>query len=87
MLTIATWLVNILAIYAAVGLIFAIAFAWKGVGKIDPAAAAGTIGFRLLIIPGTIALWPILARRWHRGEGPPRECNAHRNLAREDGGR
>lgn len=83
MLTTATWLVNALAIYAAVGLVFAIAFVWKGAGKIDPAAVEGTIGFRLLIVPGTIALWPILARRWLRGEGPPEECNAHRDAARE----
>ncbi len=84
-MTIATWLVNVLAIYAAVGFVFAIAFVWKGAGKIDPAAAAGTIGFRLLIIPGTIALWPILARRWLLRQGPPEECNAHRDAAREAG--
>ena len=83
MLTMATWLVNALAVYAAVGFIFAIAFVWKGVGKIDPAAAEGTIGFRLLIIPGTIALWPILARRWLHLQGPPEERNAHRDAARE----
>ena len=59
----------------------AIAFVWKGVGKIDPAATEGTIGFRLLIIPGTIALWPILARRWLQKQGPPQECNAHRILS------
>ena len=83
MMTMATWLVNILTIYAAVGFVFAIAFVWKGVGKIDPAAAEGTIGFRLLIIPGTIALWPILARRWLQLQGPPEERNAHRDAARE----
>ncbi len=91
MLTIATWLVNALAAYLGVGLVFAIAFVWKGAGKIDPAAAKGTLGFRLLIIPGTAALWPILARRWLRGEGPPEECNAHRGAARvaapREGGR
>ncbi len=85
MLTIATWLVNALAVYAAVGFVFAIAFVWKGVGVIDPAAREGTLGFRLLIIPGTIALWPILARRWLRGEGPPEERSAHRDAAREGG--
>ena len=83
MLTIAIWLVNVLAVYAAVGLVFAIAFVWKGAGKIDPAAANGTIGFRLLIIPGTVALLPILARRWLHRQGPPEECNAHRDAARE----
>ena len=82
MLTIATWLVNVLSVYAVIGLVFAIAFVWKGVGKIDPAAVQGTIGFRILIIPGVAALWPILARRWLRGEGPPEERNAHRDATR-----
>ena len=58
MLTLATLLVNILMIYLGVGIVFAIAFVWKGVGEIDPAAKDGTIGFRLLILPGTAALWP-----------------------------
>ncbi len=83
MLTLATWLVNALAVYATVGLVFAIAFVWKGAGKIDPAVASGTIGFRLLILPGTVALWPILARRWLHGEGPPVERNAHRDASEE----
>ncbi len=82
MLTVATWLVNILAVYAGVGLLFAIPFVAKGAGKIDPSAASGTLGFRLLIIPGTVAFWPILARRWLAAEGPPEECNPHRMAAR-----
>ena len=85
MLTIATWLVNILAIYSAVGIVFAIAFVWKGAAKIDPAAVAGTWGFRLLILPGAAALWPILARRWLAGQGPPEEINPHRTAARGGG--
>ncbi|MCP3957650.1 MAG: hypothetical protein GY719_07325 [bacterium] len=84
-MTFATWLVSILAIYAVVGFVFAIVFVWRGVGRIDPAAAEGTWGFRLLIIPGAAALWPILARRWLRGEGPPEERNPHRNAARKGG--
>ena len=82
MLTIVTWLVNVLSVYAVIGLLFAIAFVWKGVGKIDPAAVQGTVGFRILIIPGVAALWPIMARRWLHGEAPPEERNAHRDAAR-----
>lgn len=85
MLTAATWFVNILLIYLGVGVVFAIAFVFKGVGKVDPAAREGTLGFRLLILPGTAALWPILARRWLAGEGPPEERNPHRCAAREAG--
>ena len=85
MLTTATWLVNILGIYLGVGFVFAIAFVWKGVGEIDPSAKQGTLGFRLLILPGAAALWPILARRWLAGKGPPEERNPHRAAAQEAG--
>ena len=85
MLTTVTLLVNILGVYLAVGIVFAIAFVWKGAGKIDPSAEEGTLGFRLMILPGTAALWPILARRWLAAEGPPEEQNPHRDAAREGG--
>lgn len=72
-----------LGIYLAVGLLFAIPFALIGVERIDPHAAHGSWGFRLLIIPGTTALWPLLLKRWMKGaKEPPEECNGHRRAAR-----
>lgn len=71
--------VELLEAYGTVGLLFAIPFVWVGVGKVDAHAARGTWGFRLLIIPGTVLLWPWLARRWIQGTGvPPTEQTAHR---------
>lgn len=55
-----------LALYGALGLAFAIPFTWRGASRIDPAAARGTPGFRILILPGVVALWPILLLRWLR---------------------
>ena len=83
--TIAAWLVAALAIYAALGLLFAVAFALRGAARIDPRAVGGSWGFRLAILPGAVALWPILARRWARGAPPPEERNAHRDQARGGG--
>ena len=57
-------LVRAAEVYAAIGLIFAIAFAARGVDRIDPAAHGSTRGFRLVIIPGVAALWPLLLKRW-----------------------
>jgi hypothetical protein len=74
-------------IYFALGLAFAIVFAWRGAAAIDPAAREGTIGFRLLIVPGSALLWPLLLRRWVRRLPAPPEHNAHRDaaLGRRDG--
>lgn len=72
-----------LGIYLAVGLLFAIPFVLVGVNQIDPHAKHGSWGFRLLIIPGTAALWPLLLKRWRSGtKEPPEECNAHHRAAR-----
>ncbi len=72
----------LLGAYLAGGLAFALPFAVFGVGRIDPHAAYGSWGFRLLIVPGTMALWPLLLRRWATGaKEPPEECNAHRRFA------
>jgi hypothetical protein len=74
----------LLGAYLACGLVFAIPFALVGVRKIDPHAAHGSWGFRLLVIPGTMAFWPLLLRRWATGAKEPREeCNAHRHAARK----
>src|SRR5215467_11442759 len=50
-------------VYLACGFVFALPFAFLGVGRIDPHASPGSWGFRLLIIPGATALWPILLLR------------------------
>ena len=78
-----TTALSFLAAYLACGFLFAIPFALVGVKRIDPHAAHGTWGFRLLIIPGTVFLWPLLAKRWLSGaHEPPEESNAHRCAAR-----
>lgn len=77
----------VLGVYLGCGLAFAIPFAFAGVNKVDPHAAHGSWGFRLLIIPGSMALWPILLKRWSAGlNAPPEECNAHRCPARKEAG-
>jgi hypothetical protein len=60
----AVWFVNILAGYAAVGLLFAAAFLTVGVSRVDPVSKGSGIGFRLIILPGVAALWPVMLKRW-----------------------
>lgn len=58
------WLVHALEGYLLIGVVFALVFVFKGAGAIDPSAREGSLGFRLLILPGTAALWPLMAKRW-----------------------
>ena len=69
------------AVYVACGLVFAPFFVWRGVGRVDPAARTTGLGFRLIVLPGVAALWPVLLRRWLAGRQPPAERNAHRDAA------
>ena len=79
----AQFLVSALATYLACGVIFAAVFLWRWVGRLDPLAAHGTVGFRALVFPGVSALWPLFAMRLIRGANqPPDERTAHRLLAR-----
>ena len=76
-------IVGVAGIYAAIGIVFAIPFVLRGAGRIDPNAVHGSRGFRVLIFPGSVALWPLLALRWLRSDGtPPEEHNTHRAAAR-----
>lgn len=68
-------------VYIACGLAFAPFFVWRGVGRVDPAAKSAGLGFRLIVLPGVVALWPVLLLRWRSGRQPPAERNAHRDAA------
>ena len=74
-------LVTLAGVYLALGILFAIPFVFRGVNRIDPVAGGSSWGFRLIIIPGVIVLWPLLARRWMTRRPPPVECNPHRRAA------
>lgn len=61
--------------YLAIGALFAVPFAFRFAGQLDPGARAGTLGFKLLLLPGALALWPALALRL--AGRAPRNRNAH----------
>jgi hypothetical protein len=54
---------EVLALYAACGLIIAVAFAIGGVSQVMPHALV-TLGARLVLLPGAVALWPLVLHRW-----------------------
>jgi hypothetical protein len=63
-MTIALAILWVAAGYVALGAAFSVAFLWKGVGRVDPAARGAHPLFRVFILPGVVALWPILLRAW-----------------------
>jgi hypothetical protein len=59
-------LVNLLGAYAVAGAFFAVLFLWRWVGRLDPAAAHATWGFRVLVFPGVALFWPLFVARMLR---------------------
>ena len=73
-----------LAAYLACGFLFAVPFVLTGVKRIDPHAAHGSWGFRILIFPGTIFPGPLLENPCPPAPAKrPEERNSHRSAARE----
>ena len=64
--TLAKIFVYALETYAGLGLIFAVLFVWVGVHRLDSEAQGSGIAFRLLILPGVTAFWPMFLLRWTR---------------------
>jgi hypothetical protein len=67
----------ITVIYLTLGALFVIPFLIKGITKVDEGAHGGTIGFKIIIIPGVIVFWPILLKKWIKANAGNTE--EHRN--------
>jgi hypothetical protein len=81
--TIAKLIVYTMAVYASLGLAFAVPFVCRGVQRLDSEAQGSGAGFRLLILPGVAAFWPMFLYRLRRGiVEPPVERNPHRLLSK-----
>lgn len=70
--TISILVVTLAGFYGFAGVLVAFPFVWRGAGRLDPAAGGGSLGFRLFIFPGAVALWPILAWKWFQANRGPR---------------
>jgi hypothetical protein len=53
--------------YLVAGLVFAAAFLRTGVSRLDSHAEGSGVAFRLILLPGVLALWPLLLWRWVTG--------------------
>ncbi|MDA1259149.1 MAG: hypothetical protein O3A20_00860 [Planctomycetota bacterium] len=52
-----------IGLYLALGVLIAVPFVARWVHRVDPAAAQGSWGFRLLILPGCALLWPWVLKK------------------------
>lgn len=73
--------------YVTFGTAFALVFLPLGAARVDSHLAGAPVVVRLLIAPGVVAFWPLMAWRWFTGAGAPEERNPHRDAARAARGR
>jgi hypothetical protein len=55
--------------YGLVGLLFGVGFAVWGAPRLDPAVRGSSPFFRLLILPASAALWPLMLVQWAKSGG------------------
>ena len=63
------FLLNLLALYSAIGAVTAVAFALFGVTRVQSAPVSP--GARILLLPGALALWPYVLVRWIKARRAP----------------
>jgi hypothetical protein len=63
---IATGFLIAAGVYLLVGLLFYFPFIRKGIHLVDENAHGSSIGFYLIILPGTLAFWPVLLAKWRK---------------------
>ncbi len=67
------WFLAAAALYAIIGVLFALVFIAAGIVRVDPGVGESPKLVRALFIPGIAGLWPLLLTKWIRAlreEGP-----------------
>ena len=62
-------ILDVLALYALVGAVTALAFMTFGIARVLPAGTPVTLGARALLLPGAALLWPYVLLRWVKAGG------------------
>jgi hypothetical protein len=65
--TIVSILLIIAGLYLLTGIIFYFPFIRKGVHTFDDGVKSAPLMMKILIFPGTVALWPVLLKKWRKG--------------------
>lgn len=67
----AQYLVWTLGAYLAAGVVFGCISLVQGLVRLDGAARAMPWSARALVLPGMVALWPVMLVKWLRRSQPP----------------
>lgn len=63
------FVLDLLALYAVVGALTAMAFVTVGLARVLPPGTPVTAGARVLLLPGAALLWPYVLLRWAKARG------------------
>lgn len=63
-------MVGLAGVYLLVGLVVVVLFFTRWLGKMDSTAIAGSWGFRVLITPGVVVLWPVILIKVFSSKSP-----------------
>ena len=58
----------IIGIYFLLGFLFYLVFVFKWAAEMDENFRGSGFGFKLLILPGILALWPVLFAKWKKAK-------------------
>jgi hypothetical protein len=70
-MTVGWLLLYALALYAALGVLAGIVFVASGVSRVFEHRPPVSVGARLLLLPASIAFWPLILRRWAIARATP----------------
>ncbi|MFG0257723.1 MAG: hypothetical protein ACF8GE_07480 [Phycisphaerales bacterium JB043] len=76
MLTLLTYMLVVTGLYLLVGAVFGVVFVVWGITRVDPVIDDSSRSVRLLLLPGCVMLWPLLAHRWARARGASQKESA-----------
>lgn len=63
-------LLDMVALYLCFGVLFGLFLECsKKLEKMDPAVKGATAGFKLIVFPGLVLLWPVFFVRWLKEKG------------------
>lgn len=59
-------LLRIVLLYIVAGIVFALFFLWRGAERLDESARNASWKTKILWLPATVLLWPLIGYKWRK---------------------